>query len=87
MGMYDTVYFTCPSCGKITEQQSKAGPCQLRQFDLKNAPLSIIADLNSDGKNDRLYCNECGIRLLIPVQFSVSVREFENNQKTEYREE
>ena len=40
MGMFDTIHFTCPKCGQKTENQTKAGPCILKDYDL-DLPISL----------------------------------------------
>jgi len=32
MGMFDYVYFKCPKCKEIAEEQSKAGDCDLKRY-------------------------------------------------------
>jgi len=69
MGCFDTLNFTCPACGKPTSEQSKAGNCSLDNFTLDNAPLTVIADINDDGKNGSLYCEHCNTQLELEVCF------------------
>ena len=45
MGMFDSVYFTCPKCGKLLEAQSKSGHCTLACFALDSVPAEIGDDL------------------------------------------
>lgn len=47
MGMYDTVWVKCPHCGKRTDMQSKSGDCCLDNYELKDAPIEVVADLIS----------------------------------------
>lgn len=36
MGLYDTIYYKCPNCGKETSSQTKIGDCQMRTFELSD---------------------------------------------------
>lgn len=55
MGCYDTVNFHCPSCGAALFEQSKAGGCNLVEYDCSEVPLAVAADL--DGVP--LECPQC----------------------------
>ena len=55
MGMFDTVTLKCPHCGADTELQTKAGPCRLKVYSIRRAPLSIAGCLTESGK----YTLEC----------------------------
>lgn len=55
MGLFDTVYFTCPECGSSVEVQSKAGLCAIYVFSSSEVPKDIAKDIN--GKI--VACNEC----------------------------
>jgi transcription elongation factor Elf1 len=59
MGMFDTVEFNCPHCGKALSIQSKAGPRELREFTLDNAPVEVLQDICSESK----LCKRCGALL------------------------
>lgn len=57
MGLYDSVWVTCPHCGKPAEFQSKAGPVlYLANYTLDNAPPAILLDI-SDAPE---YHQSCG---------------------------
>ena len=45
MGMFDYVWVNCPKCGDEIEFQSKAGPCNLNNYQLHNAPPKVQLDL------------------------------------------
>ena len=49
MGMFDTVMVDCPYCGEKTGLQSKAGRCELLEYDLTDAPLDVMGELVSGG--------------------------------------
>lgn len=49
MGMFDTVWVTCPHCSERTDLQSKSGNCMLDSFELNDAPLSVMGDLVDGG--------------------------------------
>ena len=57
MGMFDSVYFTCPTpkCKNRIEVQSKAGECILETFDEDYVPYEIAKDI----KGDPAYCPVC----------------------------
>lgn len=74
MGMYDEVGIQCPSCHKSFIYQSKCGSCSLASYSLETAPLLIVADINYEGKCDRLYCEHCGTQLEVVVKFTTAVR-------------
>lgn len=74
MGCFDTLNFRCPSCGVMTSKQSKADRCMCANYSLNDAPLSILADINDDGKEGRLYCECCNVRLELEVRFHAMPR-------------
>ena len=45
MGLYDTVYFSCPKCERLLEEQSKAGESSLSSFNCDEVPLDIAEDI------------------------------------------
>ena len=61
MGMYDTVYFDCPSCGERLEEQSKAGSCKLHKYFQSSVPASVADSLI----HSILVCGECDSRFTI----------------------
>ena len=65
MGMFDTVKVQCPKCGHINSVQSKAGPCDLKEYPSYRVPLEIAGDL--DGEESR--CDECGAEFVLRVPF------------------
>jgi hypothetical protein len=58
MGIFDSVWVTCPGCGKPMEFQSKAmdDEAYLRKFTLENAPAPILHDII----NSPRYHETCG---------------------------
>mgnify|MGYP001619480777 CR=1 FL=1 len=66
MGMYDTVVFPCTKCGKLLEEQTKAGDRMLRMYPVCDVPLDIAASLNGSVH----YC-DCGqrnrLRVAVPL--------------------
>ncbi|HKZ41299.1 MAG TPA: hypothetical protein VJ044_10085 [Candidatus Hodarchaeales archaeon] len=67
MGMYDTLHLTCPHCHKHTEFQSKASKCDLIDYTIYDAPLTILADAQSE----ELYCDNCRKKFVLRVQYMV----------------
>lgn len=55
MGMFDSVYFKCPNCGKDIEEQSKAGECLLISYHQTEVPLEIANSILGDD----LHCYGC----------------------------
>jgi len=45
MGMFDSVWIRCRECGEEVEFQSKAGPCQLRDYRQETVPTEIAKDI------------------------------------------
>ena len=61
MGCYDSVWVTCPGCGKECELQSKADECLLRSYTLRDdIPESILDDLT----HETYYCQKCRMPFL-----------------------
>ena len=66
MGMFDTVYFECPHCGKENSIQTKAGPCELNDWNIHQAPLEVLLDIQ---KWYSIYkCKHCEQRIHIKIQ-------------------
>ncbi len=80
MGMFDRVYIPCPKCGCEYQFQSKAGPCQLLDYRLHNANISVIENILAD---DTTYiCVRCNasfklIRVSSPEYATIEVEEDE----------
>lgn len=57
MGMFDSVTVPCPECkDDIIEFQSKAGPCELRNYPICEVPTEIAKDIDGD----TACCRGCG---------------------------
>jgi hypothetical protein len=73
MGLYDTIEFTCPACGKQVEEQTKEGPCMLRRHNIDEPlPLSEIGPL----LNSHVECWECGAisRIGLPAYLPTTIK-------------
>lgn len=57
MGMYDSIYCTCPYCNKDTELQSKSGECALDSYRLNNVPYDVGKGIIHP--NGWTLCNNC----------------------------
>ena len=57
MGMFDNIWVSCPHCNERTNLQSKAGDCTLEEYELDNAPLSVMGDLSVGG--GYRICTKC----------------------------
>lgn len=55
MGLYKTVLITCPECHDVTEAQSKAGPEGSDIYEIEDAPLDILIDL----QHQVIKCHTC----------------------------
>ena len=60
MGMFDSVFATCPTCDKEIEFQSKAGECRLKRYSINSVPPEIAVDISGHTET----C-ECGYILRI----------------------
>lgn len=56
MGLFDSVYEGCPTCGQPIEFQSKEGECYMHSYTLESAPTEVLRDV----LNDPQYCRHCG---------------------------
>jgi hypothetical protein len=63
--MFDTYHYTCPYCQEENEEQNKSGPCSLSHFDIFDAPIEILANLQKYGLDPCTHCGETS-RIVIP---------------------
>jgi len=56
MGMYDSVYATCPKCGTQVEFQSKAGKCEMLRYSMNSVPPEVAESIN--GSTETCDCGE-----------------------------
>jgi hypothetical protein len=56
MGVYDTVRVPCPQCGTLGYFQTKSGPCEMKEYDLADAPVDVMANVN---RHAPWQCEEC----------------------------
>jgi hypothetical protein len=64
MGMFDSLYVKCPSCGEQVEFQSKRGACGLYRYNIYDVPIEIAVDL----KNETQQCDNCKNFVTLKVQ-------------------
>ena len=70
MGMFDSVYVTCPDCGEETEHQTKNGLCQLAKYEVGDRvsdriPTDVGLGVHLQGGLD---CDHCSSKYyLTPV--------------------
>lgn len=58
MGVFDSVMVPCPECGLKEEFQSKGSEDRCcRTFELKDAPLDVLSDVN---RHAPYKCSNCG---------------------------
>lgn len=66
MGMYDSVMVPCPTCGELSEFQSKGGACLLRTYSLDEAPGDVLLDVNRHAPNT---CENCSTTFEVAVHY------------------
>ncbi len=59
MGMFDRVWVTCPQCDENVEFQSKAGICELENYDHTSVPPCIAESLYYKSE----FCKQCGFEI------------------------
>ncbi len=73
MGLYDTIVFTCPSCGETISEQTKEGENYLATFQAAEVPVGLARGLNGMD----LRCYSCGkrwtMKAMVPVPATVPV--------------
>lgn len=55
MGLFDSVFFTCPRCEHSLEVQSKMGECVLASIDPDRVPVAIAQDI----LGETVWCGNC----------------------------
>ena len=55
MGMFDRIMATCRACGSALEFQSKSGDCNLDDYTLTDAPMTVAVG----ALGDRETCPNC----------------------------
>lgn len=66
MGMFDSVMVPCPRCGEKVECQSKSGDCSLACYDLADAPVDVLYDVNRHAPH-KCYNKDCGIYFTVDL--------------------
>jgi hypothetical protein len=69
MGMYDTVYATCPNCMTTLEWQSKAGDCVLDSFNKASVPIKI-----AEAIQDQIANCACGTKAKLKPNLTIPLR-------------
>ena len=64
MGLYDTILIPCPKCSHIHHAQSKSGDCSMNVFEIENAPVDVMGDVN---RHAPFTCEVC--RCVFSVEF------------------
>lgn len=84
MGLFDTVEYTCPACGHVTDRQTKMGANHMAHHqaaaDGSNIPRDLMKRLAEEHLEYPVVCEGCGksFRLAIvnvPVGILVMVPE------------
>lgn len=79
MGCYDTVVGKCPKCGSPVKIQSKAGRCDLIDYNQDSVPMAIARNI----EGDLVCCKTCStdieiwISPMIPKNVPVEFRKVE----------
>jgi hypothetical protein len=68
MGCFDTFHVNCPKCGTRHSEQSKAHDCGLRDYDLTDVPVAILADVS----RKTFHC-DCGTSFKVHAPVSAAV--------------
>lgn len=72
MGMFDSVFVTCPKCGKQVEFQSKVGDCNLNSYTSDCVPILIALDL--DGDSEECSCgNVVRIKPVVSIDYMAMI--------------
>ena len=72
MGVYDTIRGKCPTCDNILYFQSKSGPCQLEEYDIKEAPDDVMWNAN---RHCPIRCRACGLSVYVDVEIREATEE------------
>ena len=80
MGMFDSIYFKCPSCGAELEAQSKSGNCTCASYNPDKVPIEVAQDANRHAP----YECECGKKWIfdtsvlkkLPQEISLPIKEY-----------
>jgi hypothetical protein len=73
MGMFDTVHYRCPSCGKYREEQTKLGECCLADYSMpedgvhRPIPETLLLELAKQQAEKPLQCWGCGRKYRIVI--------------------
>lgn len=58
MGCFESIYATCASCGTRLEFQSKAGPCTMGEYNIKDPELPPVIAGDLDGESQSCSCGK-----------------------------
>lgn len=84
MGMFDTIYATCPNCGAEMEEQTKHGPCLLNDYHVKDMMDKEDAMMVDGMYIDCIKCNShFKVEVLIPEQVQVKLIELKKDDEEE----
>ncbi len=73
MGMFDSLYITCPHCNEPTEEQSKVGDCLLHSYTPDNCPAEILADIMENQRTYYTSCEHCYESIKLDLVFQPTV--------------
>ena len=64
MGCFNTIRVPCPKCQEPYEAQSKGGDCSLSTFNLEDASIDDLSDIN---RHAPFTCEKCGAAFKVKV--------------------
>ena len=67
MGMFDSLFIVCSSCGKRVEFQSKSGNCVLSEYNVGDVSPEIAGDLHGRSK-------QCGCGKTLAIETITMLR-------------
>ena len=76
MGMFDSIYVSCPTCDEQIEFQSKAGPCDLKRYHYKNVPAAIAMSISGETEICK-YCNDKVTLICDDVRIAMIIKDEE----------
>lgn len=70
MGCFNTIRVPCPKCQTIAHFQTKGGDRSMSSYDLADAPLEDLSDVN---RHAPYTCEQCGTSFEVKVQVLATV--------------
>ena len=77
MGVYDTVWVKCPTCGEENPFQSKSGDCILENYTLDNCPPDVLVNVN---RHSPCRC-DCGTLYAVDIETRTTINQQQEENK------